>query len=330
MPPTATAVEIGLSAAIVAVVENDPLILCAPETSASALDGLPFGPFDPLAHRTLETGLRAWVSEQTRLKLGYVEQLYTFGDRGRYKTSAEDGAHVVSVGYLALTRAAIAHNESPTSMQSGRWRAWYGFLPWEDWRGGKPTLIDEIILPALSRWAKDREKPAQAEPPMQRLLPRLMRLRLAFGLDGVPWDEERVLERYELLYEAGLVEEAFNDGNASYPPLSAPLGRAMAFDHRRILATAIARLRGKLKYRPVIFELMPPSFTLTALQETVEAISGRHLHKQNFRRLVESAELVEPTGATLTQPRGRPAALYRFRHEVLEERPAPGLRVGVR
>ncbi|MBR7539636.1 NUDIX hydrolase, partial [Mycobacterium tuberculosis] len=87
-----------------------------------------------------------------------------------------------------------------------------------------------------------------------------------------------------------------------------------------ILATAISRLRAKLKYRPVVFELMPPTFTLTALQETVEAISGRHLHKQNFRRLVEGTERVEPTGAEQTRARGRPAALYRFRHNVLEER----------
>jgi hypothetical protein len=104
----------------------------------------------------------------------------------------------------------------------------------------------------------------------------------------------------------------------------------MVFDHRRILATAIARLRGKLKYRPVVFELMPPEFTLTELQDVVEAIAGRHLHKQNFRRLVESAALVEPTGAMTNQTRGRPAALYRFRREILRERPAPGLRFGVR
>ncbi|WP_420959961.1 NUDIX hydrolase [Brucella sp. IR073] len=332
-----TAVEIGLSAAIVAVAENEPLILCTPasavpesssrmilsEKSATlrdhALDELPFGPFDPLAHRTFETGLRGWVSAQTRLKLGYVEQLYTFGDRGRHKTAAEDGAHVVSVGYLALTRAAVNAEERPTA-ETGRWREWYAFLPWEDWRGGKPALIEETILPALERWAQEKPKPQASR------LPRPTRLRLAFGLDGVPWDEERVLERYELLYEAGLVEEAFNDGNAPHPP-PVSLGRPMAFDHRRILATAIARLRGKLKYRPVVFELMPPDFTLTALQEMVEAISGRHVHKQNFRRLVESANLVEPTGTTITQTRGRPAALYRFRHEVLEERPAPGLRV---
>ena len=78
----------------------------------------------------------------------------------------------------------------------------------------------------------------------------------------------------------------------------------MRFDHRRILATAIARLRAKLKYRPVVFELMPREFTLTELQRTVEAISGRRLHKQNFRRLVETAALVEPTG----EIRPRPAA----------------------
>ena len=104
----------------------------------------------------------------------------------------------------------------------------------------------------------------------------------------------------------------------------------MRFDHRRILATAIARLRAKLKYRPVVFELMAREFTLTELQRTVEAISGRHLHKQNFRRLVETAALVEPTGETSTATGGRPAALFRFRREVVQERPAPGLRFGGR
>jgi hypothetical protein len=104
----------------------------------------------------------------------------------------------------------------------------------------------------------------------------------------------------------------------------------MIFDHRRILATAIARLRGKMKYRPVVFELMPPSFTLLELQRTVEAISGIRLHKQNFRRLVEGQGLVEGTGKYSTQARGRPAELFRFRREVLRERPSPGVRLGTR
>ena len=142
-------------------------------------------------------------------------------------------------------------------------------------------------------------------------------MRLAFGEEGAPWDEERVLDRYELLYEAGFIAEAVRDGRL--PPASGgakvEFGVPMRFDHRRILATAISRLRAKLKYRPVVFELMADEFTLTELQRTVEAISGRHLHKQNFRRLVESGALVEPTGVATQQKRGRPAALFRFRRE---------------
>src|SRR6478609_2410829 len=153
-------------------------------------------------------------------------------------------------------------------------------------------------------------------------------LKLGFGIEG-GWDEEKVLERYELLYEAGLMAEAMRDGRlaAQQWPELPELGRPMEFDHRRILATALGRLRGKLKYRPVVFELLPPEFTLLDLQKTVEAISGTLLHKQNFRRLVEQGGLVETTGNVSTETGGRPAKLYRFRREVVLERPAPGLRV---
>ena len=122
-----------------------------------------------------------------------------------------------------------------------------------------------------------------------------------------------MLDRYELLYEAGLIEEARRDGRAAALARGALpiLGEPMRFDHRRILATAIARLRAKLKYRPVVFELMPADFTLTELQHTVEAISGRMLHKRNFRRLVEGTALVEPTGETSTETGGRPALAMR-------------------
>ena len=95
-------IEIGLNAAIVAVADRQPLILVVNG------DTLPFGPFDPLAHRTFEAGLRAWVAEQTALKLGYAEQLYTFGDRGRHMRAGDRDPHVVSVGYLALTREKAA------------------------------------------------------------------------------------------------------------------------------------------------------------------------------------------------------------------------------
>ena len=80
------------------------------------------------------------------------------------------------------------------------------------------------------------------------------------------------------------------------------------------------------KYRPV-FELLSPEFTLTELRRTVEAISGAASAQAEFRRLVETGALVEPTGAMSTQTGGRPAALFRFRREVLQEPPAPVLRV---
>jgi hypothetical protein len=318
MTAPARPIEIGLNAAIVAVAEGQPLIL------VTAGDALPFGPFDPLAHRTFEAGLRSWVAEQTALKLGYAEQLYTFGDRGRHSMPGDVGPHLVSVGYLALTR--IDDEPSDALARAGAaWRPWYDFFPWEDWREGRPSILDASLLPALEKWAHAAGRdPGDAKP-----FGRRERVRLAFGGDGARWDEERALDRYELLYEAGLVSEAARDGRSvAGAPLSVTAGVAMRFDHRRILATAISRLRAKLKYRPVVFELMPDEFTLTELQRTVEAISGRHLHKQNFRRLVEGAALVEPTGATAHRSRGRPAALFRFRREILKERPAPGFRLG--
>jgi hypothetical protein len=312
-----TPIEIGLTAAIVAIEAHEPLILTA--RGSDGLAGLPFGPFDALTHRTFEIGLRAWVEEQAGLRLGYVEQLYTFGDRGRHAEAADTGAHMVSIGYLALTRTA----DNGVRPAGATFEPWYRFFPWEDWREQRPAIIPRDIIPALTKWA-DEETPETI-----RALPRKDRVRLNFGLDGAAWDEERVLDRYELLYEAGLIEEARRDGRpAALARKALPaLGLSMRFDHRRILATGIARLRAKLKYRPVIFELLPAEFTLTELQRTVEAISGRHLHKQNFRRLVDNEALVEPTGVMSTQTGGRPAALYRFRREVLQERPAPGLRV---
>ncbi len=315
-----TAIEIGLAAAIVAIDADTPLIL------VSGMDGqvgLPSGPFDAPEHRTFEIGLRRFVAEQTALEVGYVEQLYTFGDRGRHAQAGDTAPHVVSVGYLALTRVATAR---AMKSHGARFEPWYKFFPWEDWREGRPKILDAAILPALNAWSKTAKAAPGAE-----FSPR-ERIRLIFGTEGGTWDEERVLERYELLYSAGLIEESLRDGReqALARGKAEPLGAAMQFDHRRILATAISRLRAKLKYRPVVFELMQDEFTLTELQHTVEAIAGRHLHKQNFRRLVEGTELVEPTGEVSTHTGGRPAAMYRFRREVLKERPAPGLRFGGR
>jgi hypothetical protein len=277
------------------------------------VDALPFGPLDPARDRTLELALRGWVREQAGIELGYVEQLYTFGDRHRDPRERLGGPRMISVGYLSLVR-----EDKLAQPVSARWLDWYLFLPWEDWREGRPKALEGGLDQALAGWAAAAgDKAAAAK--------RRERVDIAFGLAGAPWDEYRVLDRYELLYEAALVEEAWRDRGEERPPDIAAPGRPMAFDHRRILATAIGRLRGKLKYRPVVFELLPEAFTLFQLQTTVEALSGRRVHKQNFRRLVEKAGLVEGTGQITTGSAGRPAELFRFRREVLRERPKPGV-----
>ena len=314
------AVEIGLTAAIVSVDDGNPRILVVkaggtPERRAA----LPFGLFAPLDHRTLEIGLRTWVQDQTGLELGYVEQLYTFADRGRHARQGDVGFQVVSIGYLALTRSSAL-----CGLKHGDWQSWYNYFPWEDWRSERPNILTAEILPRLGGWAKKSE-PKGAPP---RPLSREERFGICFGGER-GWDDEKVLDRYELLYEAGLLPEAETDGReAAHQWQRLPcFGAPMQFDHRRILATAMSRLRAKIKYRPVIFELMPDSFTLFELQRTVEAILGSHLHKQNFRRLVASSGLVEPTGDVRTATGGRPAKAYRFRREVILERPAAGVRV---
>ena len=319
--------SIGLSAVIVAASVHEPRVLTIhlPGTGGEAIEALPSGPLEP-EHRTLEIGLRAWVERQTSQRLGHVEQLYTFGDRDRAAGEVALALPALVVAYLALVREA-----RPAGAADAEWHSWYRYFPWEDWRRGKPALLDPIDE-GLARWAA-----RAAGDDLRRL--REERLGLVFGLSGAAWNEELALERYELLYEAGLVAEAARvpgrqPGDAGVPGSGAaasgadiPTGVAMASDHRRILATAIGRLRGKIKYRPVVFELMPPSFTLSQLQQTVEALAGIRLHKQNFRRLVEQQGLVEETGAISAATGGRPARLVRFRREVLLERPAPGLRL---
>ncbi len=295
--------EVELSAVIVAVTDDQPRVLTVSEDPA--LPGLPTGPLDPGGDRTLDLALRRWVSCQTGMELGYVEQLYTFGDRFRDPREREGGPRVLTVGYLALVREGRVPDEL-----SARWVDVYSFFPWEDWRQGRPTVLDSVVVPAVERWV--RRAPGRAQRALRR-----ERAAVAFGLEGAPWDGDRVLERYEALYELGLVEESGRDVGA--------LGRPMRLDHRRILATALGRLRGKITYRPVVFELLPERFTLLRLQRAVEALAGVRLHKQNFRRLVERGGLVEGTGVLEHGTGGRPAELFRFRREVLLERPAPGV-----
>lgn len=273
-----------------------PVVLTLDNTGA-----LPSGPLAP-QHRSLQAGLRAWVEHTTRHPLGHVEQLYTFADRDRSRDGPDaDAVRAISISYLALTRSA------PDEIG---WVDWYVHFPWEDQRGEAGRRLAAGLADLLSGWCRAGDGVLREE--------RARRVSIAFGLED--WQDELVLQRYELLHEAGLVAEA---GAAPY----APAGRPMPRDHRRILATGIARLRAKIKYRPVFFELLPDRFTFLELQDTVEALSGVRLHKPNFRRLIAQQALIEDTGQITADRPGRPAKLFRFRRQVLDARAIAGTKL---
>ena len=177
-----TPIEIGLTAAIVAVEADEPRILVAADREERHPRRPAVRPVRS-ARRTAPsrsacaTGWR----QQTALDVGYVEQLYTFGDRGRHARPGDTGPHVVSVGYLALTRMSGQRRGAARSRRG--FEPWYRFFPWEDWRDGRPEILDEVILPLLEQWAKSgkQPKPRGRSARRERLRHCFRRRRLAVG-----------------------------------------------------------------------------------------------------------------------------------------------------
>jgi len=284
-------ISIELSAVVVNVWDNEPQIILENEES------LPSGPLE-IQHEKLAQGLRSWVHKITGLNLGYVEQLYTFADKDRNDT----GNRVISIGYLALTQGLSKNSKTMNNV------SWYKFFPWEDHRTSPPKKILNKIRKNLNLWIKNNKNSTETKS-------NKLRIKKLFPSDLKLWNEELVLQRYELLWEAGLIEESIR---ANIPNAKSIIdGKPMKHDHRRILATAIARLRSKIKYRPVVFELLPNKFTLFQLQQTVEALAGIELHKQNFRRLVQKQGIIEETKSKTQQPKGRPAKLFSCKKNII-------------
>lgn len=287
-----------LIAVLTAITDGQPRVM-----TVNAGNALPSGPFAS-THRSLQATLRNWIEAQTGHPVGFLEQLYTFADLDR---EPESGTRRISIGYLGL----VTEQKSSGGSQP-EWHGWYEYFPWEDRRDGAMESFAQIS-DRLKDWAASNQATRTQS---------LQRVSFLFGLDPCPWNEDLVLQRYELMYEAGLVMEAGMGAGAGF-------GRPMQGDHRRILATAMARLRAKLKYRTIVFELLPETFTLLQLQHAMEALVGLRLHKPNFRRLVDQQNLIEPTGETTNETGGRPAKLFRYRPAIVEERALAGTRLPV-
>ena len=94
---------------------------------------------------------------------------------------------------------------------------------------------------------------------------------------------------------------------------------ALAFDHADIVDYALQRLRYKLEYTAVGFELLPNEFTLSSLQQAYEIVLAEKLDKRNFRRKILSADIIKETGQKSRSGEGRPAMLYRYRDNAVAE-----------
>lgn len=123
---------------------------------------------------------------------------------------------------------------------------------------------------------------------------------------------------FALVKREGTVLRASTDAvNAAWFPISELPN--LAFDHARILETALKRLRGKVRYEPIGFELLPTKFALSQLQNLYEVVLGKLLDKRNFRKKILSMELLKPLEEYATIGSRKPAQLFQFDERKYQE-----------
>jgi hypothetical protein len=314
-------------------------------TAFAGMDAWPGGFVDEAGDEDARAAALRELDEETgHGALEHLEALQTFDRSGRDPrqwagyvegtgagaTWVRTGVRVVSSAFLGLLRQAdrdVGPRALPDNdVRRAHWTSVYAYLPWEDLREPSGRAILARVRRDLERWIR-ASAPAESRRALREQAATL------FALET--WNEERVEERYALLRRAGLVEEAWRDRwgtvRQDAARTAATYGRALAFDHREMLAVALGRLRGKIKYVPTLLAaLLAPAFPLRDLQAAIEGISGRPVVNQNLRRLffaqglVEDTEIVEP--ATPGQ-RGPRATLARFTADPAARRLDPSLRL---
>ncbi len=294
------------------------------------LDAWPGGFMDWTDVDTREAAIRE-LREETGVEAPeFVEALGSYSRNGRdprqFAGQRDEatgewiarGARVTTAAYLMLVHGA-AQPAGADDATRAHWADVYDYLPWEDLRDEGRVARLRRVAEALDGWA--HTAPDGVE-----------RVRALFG--PREWNEERTAERWALLMEAELVPEARRDrwGRAQARAEDALFGREMAFDHRQILADALGRVRGKIKYTPAaLMALTGPEATLDELQAACEAIAGRPLHRSNFRRAVAPAEhgksraprIVARTGTRRPREGRGPGVapeVYRFLPEAMRAR----------
>lgn len=313
---------------------------------------------------TRETAIRELREETGTAAPVFFEELKLFDANGRdprqWAGREENGAwvmvgaRVVSHAFLALTsREARTAPMAADDAAAAHWCPITRYLPYEDTRD--PLWVPRMrrLLDVLFTWANGagESRLASGVPAA-----RAARIHAAFGhLSMGQWNEELAADRVRLLEEAGLFEEgrrnAWGDVAAPREDLRAALaararprrlagpdmpvptlGAAMAFDHRLMLATALGRLRGKIKYVPAtLAALTGPSPSMADVHAVAQGVAGRGMHRANFHRLLtDSLGLLTPAGPRPRGPgKGRPGPVptaYRYVTGVESLRLDPSIR----
>jgi len=302
-------VKIELHAVIVSVLSGEP-VFCVETDAQSGLPRLPVAQFRPDRHRSLEQPLIDVYLEDFEGRTSNPELLDC---RLSDETS---GAHAkcIEITYLILVRPMPVKRgaaSGETDAAGGgklRWQSVYMTLPWEDWRHGRPSLLDAVVLPlfAPSGDGTSRSGGVRKRGRTRRDF-KLSADAALFADTDTDWDPRRTRDRYEALAARGAIAELVEGGQAD-----SRLGTVMVAGERRRLSLALGHLRRAIKDRPDVGGVMPSEFTLFELQKCVEAILGPALHKQNFRRQLDASRLLEPVGRVKGDTGGRPAQLYRF------------------
>ncbi|MBA2668828.1 MAG: NUDIX hydrolase [Gemmatimonadetes bacterium] len=280
--------------------------------------------------------LRELEEETGQIHPEYLQELRTYDQFGRdprqfsgYRKKANGewirtGTRVVSKAFLALLRKPGRHLQPVLGGDAAdsRWASAYVYLPWEDVRSKASRATLQRLERDLLAWAEAGIGTQRAE--------RRDRVERFFSMRT--WNEEEARQRWDLVLEAKLVEEAWRD-RWGRPRSDAPrmlYGEALAFDHRTMLADALATLRTEIKRQPEMpHSFIGSEFRLSELQVLFESVAGRPLYRSNFRRAIAlspTSSLVQPTGRKekLSGP-GKPADLYDFTPELLRTRCTPGL-----
>ena len=290
-------IELGLNAAIVTVRGGHPHILVVRPARRGPARGTRCrsARSTPRAHRTLEIGLREWVRRRPASISAMSSNSTPSAIAGAMPSPA--GPHMLSVGYLALTRGAGDELARLALV------ALVCLFPLGGLAQGRPGILDRrdrAEAQGVGRAAAAARR-AGARAQTARAAQDQLRHRRGMGRG----EGARALRAALRGGSRGRGAARRPARRAQWPALP-ELGRPMAFDHRRILATAIGRLRGKLKYRPVVFELLPPEFTLSICKRRSKPFPARSCTSRISGGWSSKAALSRPPATFRRRPEGVP------------------------